>query len=106
MKAFIIVISLTIFQISSLFGETFGDPVSVTASEEAFCVECAFLTPNVPLQASYEDQKEVKSLMEEDFLSPEIPLEADFADSGTEINSDSLDLAPQVPMQATFQETL
>ncbi|MBE0647921.1 MAG: hypothetical protein IH596_09060 [Bacteroidales bacterium] len=78
MKAIVLIISLAVFQVTSLFGSNIGKPFKGSSSTETFCIECAFLTPVVPLQATYEDSKEVKSILAEEFLMPEVPMVADF----------------------------
>ncbi|MFC2102752.1 hypothetical protein ACFLS7_07130 [Bacteroidota bacterium] len=106
MKAIVLIFSLSVFQITSLFGGTVGEPETGIAAAEVNCVECAFLTPSIPMQASYEDQQEVTTLMEEDFLVPDIPMEADFTDGSSAISSDTSDLSPDVPQEADYTAAL
>ena len=106
MKTIILITTIISFQISSIFAENTVDPnLGHTNTEEA-CIECPFLSPIIPTEASYEDQKDVTILMEEDALVPEIPMEADFADEFSAISPDTLDLSLEVPQEADFSTAL
>ncbi|MBL7112699.1 MAG: hypothetical protein ISS19_12250 [Bacteroidales bacterium] len=104
MKTIILIIALATFQITPTFGGTIGDKTSLMNIGETICVECPFLSPVVPLEASYEDQHEVTTLMVQEFLTPEIPMVADFSDSEIPMTPNEQSLVPQVPAEADFQD--
>ncbi|TSA28836.1 MAG: hypothetical protein D4R67_03135 [Bacteroidetes bacterium] len=80
MKALLIITALFGFQVATAFRESSGEELTVNAATYTFCVDCHSLLPVVPLEASYEDQKEVVTLMDAEKLAPSVPLEADFKD--------------------------
>ena len=106
MKTLIIFIALFGFHITSASGETIEVKVNVNKMDVVTCTDCPELIPVIPMVASYEDQKEVKTLLDMESLSPEIPLNADFNDEPVDICAENIELAPKVPLEADFQATL
>ncbi|NQV03733.1 MAG: hypothetical protein HQ542_13875 [Bacteroidia bacterium] len=99
----IIIIALFGLQITTFFGKTDGDKSSMINSGDTFCAECPFLSPVVPMEASYEDQKEVVNLMDQETLTPEIPMEADFTEEENQTVNHRV-FTPVVPEEADFEE--
>jgi len=101
MKAIIIITAIFFSQISVLFAEITGDNDINPPSPEPICVECAFLSPTIPMEATFTDT--IGTDMLPDGLAPVIPTEADFVDSDIQ-TVDNSTLAPTVPEEADFEE--
>ena len=84
MKAMLILTAIITFHLSSIFAGNTGSESPAPSPANEVCVECPFLSPVIPMEAPYEDQADVKTLMEKTRLSPEIPMEAGFSDRGIE----------------------
>ena len=102
MKAILIIIAIVGIQISPLVASNIGDEVIPTAPTTFFCPECPLLFPKVPLEAPFWETIELESTID---LTPEVPMEATF-DDYTNVETDLMldDLMPELPSQADFND--
>jgi hypothetical protein len=117
----IILATLLILQVSSLFAINDGIPMNtnkemnlstvlllapVTPKEATFeemspTAEILFLAPVTPKEASFEDEAEGFSI---NHLAPVTPAEADFNDDEPALNANTISLAPETPSEADFSD--
>jgi hypothetical protein len=119
----IILATLLILQINSLFASNDGVPMKAnkemsfnavlslapvtpkeaTFEEMATAAETFILAPVTPKEAAFEDEAEDLSITN---LAPVTPAEADFNDDEPAQNTDTISLAPVTPAEADFTELL
>lgn len=117
----IILTTLFILQVNSLFSNNDGVPVKsikemnfstvlisapVTPKEATFeetgsAAEIFILTPVTPKEAPFEEETEEISISG---LAPVTPAEADFSDSEYSLDPDLVSMAPVTPAEADFTE--
>lgn len=117
----IILATLLIFQVNSLFANNDGVPLKAnkemtitivvvlapatpkeaTFEETAPASEILILAPVTPKEASFEDEAEDINIRS---LAPVTPNEADFNDAESSLNLNPISLAPVTPAEADFNE--
>jgi hypothetical protein len=106
MKTLLIITLFSSFQISTVFSGNPPHKTTFPTMYETICHECLYLTPDIPLEATYEDQKAVTTLIENESLVPQVPMQADFNDSKADSKLGTSSLSPVVPREADFRTTL
>ncbi len=116
----IILATLLILQINSLFASNDGVPMTTNKGmsfntvlflapatpkeatfEEITTAETFILAPVTPKEAAFEDEAEDISNTR---LAPVTPAEADFNDDAPVLNTNTVSLAPVMPAEADFTE--
>jgi len=106
MKTLLIITLISSFQISTVFSGNPPHKITFTTMYETICHDCLYLNPVIPLEATFEDQKAVTTLIENESLAPQVPLQADFNDSKPDSKLATSSLSPEVPREADFRTTL
>ena len=102
LRAILITIAFVGIQLSTLVASTIGEEIIPTSATTFLCPECPLLFPKVPLEAPFWELTEFDTTMD---LTPEVPLEATFDDdSANETALNSNDLTPALPLQADFDD--